>query len=131
MATAIGPSGPRGGLVLGNGPEFTRDPLAFLERCAREYGDVVPMRFLHRRAVLFNNPAHIAQILGPEYRRFFKTASLRTPVVRLLFGNGLVTSEGDFWARQRRLAQPAFHRERIAAYGQVMVEYTERMLAGW
>jgi cytochrome P450 len=46
-------------------------------------------------------------------------------------GNGLLTSEGDFWVRQRRLAQPAFHREQIAAYGQIIVAYTERMLTTW
>src|SRR5262245_48286650 len=131
MAATMVREGPRGHLVLGSGPEFARDPLAFLTRCAREYGEIVPMRFLHRRAVTFSDPTHVAQILGPEYRRFFKTPTLRTPVLRLLFGNGLVTSEGDFWARQRRLAQPAFHRERVHAYGQVMVEYTEQMLGQW
>src|SRR6266496_2535027 len=97
MAAAAVKSGPRGHLVFGNGPDFTRDPLGFLTRCAREHGDVVPMRFLHRRAFLLNHPAHIEAVLGPGYRRFFKTSSLRTPMLRLLFGNGLVTSEGDFW----------------------------------
>jgi cytochrome P450 len=48
-----------------------------------------------------------------------------------LFGNGLLTSEGDFWLRQRRLAQPAFHRTRIASYGETMVRYTEQMLEHW
>ena len=46
-------------------------------------------------------------------------------------GQGLLTSEGDFWRGQRKLAQPAFHRERIAAYGQLMVDFTERMLESW
>ncbi len=48
-----------------------------------------------------------------------------------LFGEGLLTSEGDFWLRQRRLAQPAFHRARVAAYGTTMVEYAERAMRGW
>jgi len=43
----------------------------------------------------------------------------------------LLTSEGDFWQRQRRLVQPAFHQERIAAYGDVMVAYTNRLLDRW
>src|SRR5262249_13585772 len=123
MAAAAAKAGPRGHLVFGNGPGVTRDPLAFLTRWARGYGERVPMRFLHRRAVLLNHPAHVEAVLGPGYRRFFKTTSLRTPMLRLLFGNGLVTSEGDFWARQRRLAQPAFHRRRIEEYGAVMVAY--------
>jgi len=50
---------------------------------------------------------------------------------RLLLGNGLATSDGDYWRRQRRLAQPAFHRERIAAYGESMVAFTEEMTAAW
>jgi cytochrome P450 len=131
MATASVLSGPRGHLVFGSGPEFSRDPLGFVTRCGREYGDLVPIRFLHVRAFLVNHPSLVEAILGPQYRDFFKTSSLRTPLVRLLFGNGLVSSEGEFWARQRRLVQPAFHRERIDGYGAVMVAYTERMLAAW
>jgi len=48
-----------------------------------------------------------------------------------LVGNGLLTSEGEVWKRQRRLAQPAFHRQRISAYGDVMVDYAQRMIAMW
>jgi len=48
-----------------------------------------------------------------------------------VFGQGLLTSEGDFWLRQRRLAQPAFHRARIAGYAATMVEHTERLLREW
>jgi len=51
--------------------------------------------------------------------------------LRRVLGNGLLTSEGEFWRRQRKLVQPAFHQERIAAYTEVMVAYTERMLASW
>ena len=52
-------------------------------------------------------------------------------VDRILLGNGLLLSEGDFWLRQRRLAQPAFHRDRIQGYGRVMIDHTREMLAGW
>jgi cytochrome P450 len=57
--------------------------------------------------------------------------SLRSNFFHRLLGNGLLTSEGDFWRRQRRLAQPAFHRQRIGAYGEVMVEYTTRLMSSW
>ena len=60
-----------------------------------------------------------------------KAESLRSPFFRRLVGNGLVTSEGDFWRRQRRLAQPAFHRQRISSYGDVMVQYAQRTIASW
>src|SRR5207248_1181239 len=49
----------------------------------------------------------------------------------LVLGKGLLTSEGDFWLRQRRLVQPAFHRHRLNAFGAIMVEYTERLLGSW
>lgn len=52
-------------------------------------------------------------------------------ILRRFFGNGLVNSEGDFWQRQRRLTQPAFHRERIFGYGEVMVDYTRKLLTTW
>jgi len=62
-------------------------------------------------------------------RNFVKSSVYRRGL-RVL-GNGLLTSEGDFWQRQRRLVQPAFHQERIAAYGDVMVAYTNRLLDRW
>lgn len=124
-------SAPAGNLITGNLTEFSRDPLGFVTQCSRGYGDIVPMRFLHRRNYLFLNPRDIETILGPCYRDTIKTIGLRTPTMRLLLGNGLVTSEGDFWARQRRLEQPAFHRQRIDSYAKTMVTLTERMLTGW
>jgi len=131
MAAAVIPHGPKGHLLLGNMPEFNRDPLEFLARCAREYGDVVRTRFLYVTAYFLNNPDHIEYVLATNNRNFIKSRSLRSPFFHRLVGNGLVTSEGDFWRRQRRLAQPAFHRDRVNAYSEVMVNYTERMLGAW
>src|SRR5215212_6444395 len=130
VAVAI-PQGPRGGRVLGNMREFNSDSLGFLERCAREFGDVVPTRFLYVPALFLFHPDHIEYVLANGSKNFIKAASLRSPFFRRLVGNGLVTSEGDFWRRQRRLAQPAFHRERVEAYARAMVELTARMLDAW
>jgi cytochrome P450 len=77
------------------------------------------------------NPADIESLLTTQARSFRKAASLRSPFFHRLVGNGLVTSEGDFWRRQRRLAQPAFHRHRISSYGDVMVRYADRTLQNW
>jgi cytochrome P450 len=83
-----------------------------------------------RLVVQLNHPDLIEQVLVTANRslkkNFFALRHLH-PVL----GNGLITSEGDFWLRQRRLAQPAFHRDCIAAYGASMVAYAERMLANW
>ena len=109
--------------------EMARDQLAFYTRIAREYGDFVPIRFGLRRAVLVNHPDLIEEILVTQNAKFIKSMVLRRS--RRLLGNGLLTSEGDFWRRQRRLAQPAFHRQRIATYAETMVDATERLLATW
>jgi cytochrome P450 len=110
--------------------EFNRDTLGFIERC-RTYGDVVHMRFLWIRALFLYNPADIETLLTTNARSYRKAASLRSPFFHRLVGNGLVTSEGDFWRRQRRLAQPAFHRQRISSYGDIMVQYAQRTIDPW
>lgn len=130
MAPVRLPPSPMSHPVTGHLADFSRDPLGFLSMCAREYGDVVKLRFGLFPAYLLNHPDYIEYVLVNTNRQFIKSRGLRT-TNRLLLGNGLLTSEGDFWRRQRRLVQPAFHRERIAAYGDVMVAYTNRMLAAW
>jgi cytochrome P450 len=131
VAAAVVPEGPKGGRLMGNMREFNRDTLGFIERCAREFGDVVLTRFLYVPALFLFNPEHIEYILASGSKNFIKPMSLRSPFFHRLVGNGLVTSEGDFWRRQRRLAQPAFHRDRVNAYGETMVEFTRAMLDGW
>ena len=131
MVAAAIPQGPRGGRVLGNMREFNSDSLGFVERCAREFGDVVLTRFLYVPAYFLFHPEHIEYVLATGSKNFVKPMSLRSPFFMRLVGNGLVTSEGDFWRRQRRLAQPAFHRDRVASYGETMVAFAERMLSRW
>lgn len=122
--------GPKGGLILGVMPEFNRDSLAFITRC-REYGDVVRTRFFYVTAYFLYHPADIELVLSTNAKNFIKSMTFRSPFFQRLVGNGLVTSEGEFWRRQRRLAQPAFHRQRISAYGDVMVEYASRTASSW
>lgn len=123
------PPGPEGSLLTGNLLDYTRDHLGFLTWCAREYGDVTRLRFVNVPVYLLNHPDHIEYVLVRNNRNFIKSRGERVSLGFL--GQGLLTSEGSFWRRQRRLAQPAFHRERVAAYGEVMVESAERMVATW
>ena len=125
------PPGPKGSLIMGVMREFNRDTLGFIERLHREYGDVVRSRFLYVHAYFLYHPADIEALLTTNAKSFRKAQSLRSPFFRRLVGNGLVTSEGDFWRRQRRLAQPAFHRQRISSYGDIMVQYADRAIAKW
>lgn len=117
--------------VLGNLLDFGRDPLGFLERVTREYGCGVKVRVeAERDTYIVTDPAQVEAVLLNTGRAFQKGYQ-RHPLMRLVLGNGLVTSEGDFWLRQRRLAQPAFHRARIASYGESMVRFADRMARGW
>lgn len=124
------PPGPIGGPIMGVMREFNRDTLGFVTRC-RDYGDVVHSRFLYVHAYFLYNPRDIESLLTTNAKSYRKAESLRSPFFHRLVGNGLVTSEGDFWRRQRRLAQPAFHRQRISSYGDVMVQYAQRAIASW
>jgi cytochrome P450 len=129
MVTASLPAGPKGTLLGGNLPELRRDWLGVLTRYARTYGDFVPLRFGPRRAFLLNHPDLVEEVQVTKQRNFVKSQVLRNG--RRLLGNGLLVSEGDFWRRQRRLMQPAFHRQQVAGYGQVMVERTLSQLERW
>jgi cytochrome P450 len=129
MAKPPRPPGPRGRLISGNLRQYLEDPLGFMTWCAREYGDVVALRFGPKPILLLSHPDFVEYVLVTGNRNFKKDFTIR--LYRPFLGNGLLTSEGDFWLRQRRLAQPAFQRQRIASYGDIMVAFTERMLAGW
>jgi cytochrome P450 len=129
METVHLPPGPKRYFLIGNLKEINRDPLSFFTRCARSYGDVVRFWFGPFPAYMLNHPDLIEQVLVTQYPNFVKSSVYRRGL-RIL-GNGLLTSEGDFWRRQRRLSQPAFHQERVAAYGKVMVAYANRLLDQW
>jgi cytochrome P450 len=124
------PPGPSFGLRRWSlGPLNSGDPLKYFTGIIREYGDVVGLRIFNFRILLINHPDHIEDVLLNHPRKFIKGRVLQAN--KRVFGRGLLTSEGDFWLRQRRLAQPAFHRARIAGYASTMVEYTERLLDEW
>jgi cytochrome P450 len=123
------PPGPKCHLLTGNSREFYKDQLGFLTKSARDFGDVVRLRFLHVPVYLLNNPKHIEWVFSN--RNFIKPMSLRMPLQRRIFGNGLLSSSGEAWLRERRLTQPAFHGERLAVYGAAMIVCTEEMMADW
>src|SRR5262245_9214490 len=106
-----------------------RNPLAFFTNLARTYGDVVGYRMGGDQMVFVNAPHYIRDILVTHNRSFIKGRGLQRS--KRLLGEGLLTSEDPVHLRQRRLMQPAFHRDRIAAYGETMVAYAARQRDRW
>ncbi|MCU0656946.1 MAG: cytochrome P450 [Polyangiaceae bacterium] len=114
--------------VLGHLRAFRADQLGFLLRACTDHGDLVHLWFGNRLrrldAYLCADPEGARHVLQEHHRNYHKrTRGFDT--LRLVLGNGLLTSEGDFWLRQRRIAQPAFHRERIAGFAYQMVRAVE------
>lgn len=136
LSSPAGPSaasrlpGPKGLPLLGNFLELRRDPLSFFEHLARHYGDTAALRIGPRRALFLNDPALIERILVAEHRDFPKISFIWRQFTAVL-GQGLVTSHGSLWQRQRRLCAPAFTPARLAAYAEVMVRTTEQALDSW
>ncbi len=105
-------------------------PLATLALGLRECGDVARVAFPGHEGHILFHPEHVRALLV-DHSRDVSKATPGFDALRLLLGNGLLTSEGDFWLRQRRIAQPAFHRTRIWALGARMVELTEPTAREW
>ena len=104
---------------------FRRDPIAFLMSTVREFGDIARFGAGSQHYFLVNHPDHIKEILVTHHADFKKGRGLER--AKGMLGNGLLTSEGPFHHRQRRLAQPAFHRDRLARYADIMVDYADRL----
>jgi len=132
LSAAVAP-GPPGVPFLGSLPDLRKDRVRTFVDAANTYGDVVRMQFgpgHGRLAHLIRHPDHVKHILVDAPERFSK----KTPGmlrIREFLGEGLLTSEGDFWLRQRRIAQPAFHRQRITGFGEVMVRAADELVDAW
>lgn len=124
------PPGPKGLPIVGVAFELRRDPLGLLRRLAREYGDIVSLRVPLGTRILLNRPDWIEQMLVVQQAKFHKS-TLTKQVTERMLGQGLLISEGELWRRQRRLAQPAFHRSRINEYGTTMVEIAKAHVHDW
>ena len=122
--------GPKGLPFLGVSLNLLRNPLEVMRSAAREYGDIVRIPVILQSRILLNHPDYIQQVLIFQQNKFHKSTLSKEATERLL-GQGLLISEGDFWRRQRRLAQPAFHRHRINEYSSAMVECAEAQGRTW
>jgi len=128
-ATRVFPPGPKATFLDTIIYRPGRDPLTFFSNLAKQYGDLAYLRMAGEHLFVASNPAVIRDVLVTHNQNFHKSRGLER--MKILLGEGLLTSEDAFHLRQRRLMQPAFHRERIAAYASTMVAYADRVRRGW
>lgn len=107
-----------------------RDRLGFLVEMARTYGDLCHFHTGLRDIYLFNHPDYIRTVLVEQADKFHRTPVFKRALGQFL-GNGIFVLDGEAHRNERRLVQPAFHHQRIEAYGAVMVEHTQRLIARW
>jgi cytochrome P450 len=124
------PPGPAGWPLVGVAFEIRSDPLAAMKRYARQYGDTVRLPVGRQTRILLTHPDSIEQVLVIQQGKFHKSELTKLITGRML-GQGLLISEGEFWRRQRRLVQPAFHRSRINAYAATMAEIAQHHTREW
>jgi cytochrome P450 len=124
------PPGPRGHFVWGMLPAMRRDMLAMYRDAARQYGDVVGMRFAGVDKFTLSHPDMFKHVLQDNNRNYRRNQFLNN-IVKLFVGDNLFTSDGDDWLSRRRLMLPAFHRQRILAFGTLMTDSVAALLECW
>jgi len=123
------PPGPTGEPLLGNSRRYADDPFGFMRACADAYGDIVRFDLGPMETYMLTNPDDIQRVLVDDAERYRKPEF--DSAMDDLLGDGLLTSDGDAWRRQRRLADPAFHVGRLRHLDGMMTDHAESMLAGW
>ncbi len=116
-------------LLYGPLRDFLRDPLGFQLQARERFGDVFRLRIGPVRIHFVYHPTHIRHVLHEHQKNYLR--GWQYGLLRRLFGENLTVSEGPYWLRQRRLAQPAFHRQRLAEHGGLMVEEASKLVARW
>jgi cytochrome P450 len=123
------PPGPKGLPLLGIAPQVRKDPLGFFARVAAEYEGLAMLPVGLDRVYLLNSPATLEHVFVSNWRNYRKSDFYDK--LRPLFGKGIVTSEGEYWRRQRQLMNPAFHRESLERIGHIMRTATANKIAAW
>jgi len=123
------PPGPKGHPILGHLMGRRNDPLGLFVRGAREFGDMVRFRMGPYKANLLVHPEHARRVFIENHNSYAKGRIY--DITRMFLGNGILTSEGEYWRRQRKLAQPAFHQKSLESLHSKMVAATNRLMARW
>ena len=122
------PPGPKGLPFIGNYLDFHQHPLRFTRELQRNYGAMATVYFGKRPVLFVFRPEHIRYFLLENPHNFIKPT---LPSVKLFLGDGLLTIEGDIHRQQRKLVQPAFHKQHVNKYATIMTQFTQEMLSNW
>jgi cytochrome P450 len=124
------PPGPDGVPILGNAIDYVRKPFEFREECAEKYGGVIYTEAGRKPMYMVTDPKCIEEVLVTKNEKFKKPGLMQNRLNKV-FGDGLLLSEGDFWRRNREVAQPAFYRDRVTDYMETIVSHAEETADKW
>lgn len=116
--------------VLGSLPQIIKDPFGYLKQAQADYGDLYNLNLGLTKMLVLNHPRQVQHVLVDNAQNYRKGGAM-WDAIRAMLGNGLVVSEGSFWLRQRRMMQPQFHRQRLAALTELMVSAMQEALDTW
>ena len=126
----------KGTSIVGAAKDFAEDPFRFYETFIPKYGDLFRIKsifFVLRpefdHMVIVSNPDMVKHVMLDNNRNYVKSSAYKS--LKLLLGEGLLTSEGDFWRKQRKLMQPGFHRDRLASFVKTYADVTQEMIQRW
>jgi cytochrome P450 len=130
QSSSLTPPGPSSLDLLGQLRKIQRNAPEYLLGAARRYGDLVYFDVPKNPAYFLNHPNLIKHVLLDNHRKYSKD-TIQYNSLSEITGKGLLTSDGSFWLRQRRLAQPAFARQRLMKLDEVVTPATQAMLDRW
>ena len=108
---------------------FISDPILSLKTFHENFGDIAQVSYFEPKQIMITHPDYVKQMLQENHRNY--TKSLKYKELKHFLGEGLLTSEGDYWLQQRRVAQPAFHKQKLVLLYQIMQECTEKAINEW
>ena len=120
----------RGLPLVGSLPQLIKNPFGYLKEARNTYGDIYNLNLGVSKMLMLNSPRQMQHIFVDNVQNYRKGGAM-WDAIRAMLGNGLVVSEGSFWLRQRRMMQPQFHRQRIAALSELMVSAMKEALDTW
>lgn len=122
--------GPKGLSLLRSNLKFKKDPLGVITEMTHEFGDIICFRFGPETLYIISHPDHMKHLFVDHHKNYGKQTRLWKKLNPFL-GQGLLSREGEFWQKERKIIQPTFHRERISTFAESMTQSTEELLQKW